>query len=201
MFPRAELLALDASADMLARVRVKADERHLGARVRTVQADLDEGWPAIDSVDLVWASLSVHHLADPARVLSDARAALAPGGLLAMVEMDDQLRFLPDDIGLGRSGLEGRINAVLAELHSQQVPSVGLDWCALLGQAGFTVAAVQAFPIDLRAPVPPAAGPNPHAWLPPVPPRRARVRPRPGPVPGRARPGRGPRGPPPGVRV
>ena len=83
----AEVIAVDMSAEFLAPPLATARRHGLADRVRTVQADLDAGWPDLGPVDLVWASLSLHHMADPDRVLRDVLAALRPGGLLAVVEM------------------------------------------------------------------------------------------------------------------
>src|SRR5690348_781391 len=68
-FDDATVLAVDESAAMLDRVRDRTRELGLADRVHTVQADLDLGWPAMDPVDLVWAAASMHHMADPDRVL------------------------------------------------------------------------------------------------------------------------------------
>ncbi|WP_233549293.1 class I SAM-dependent methyltransferase, partial [Clavibacter lycopersici] len=92
---------------MLARVAERAVVDGLADRIRTVHADLDAGWPALPPADVIWASLMLHEVADPARLLARARDGLAPGGILAVVEMDGPPRFLPDDLGpgLGRPGL------------------------------------------------------------------------------------------------
>jgi ubiquinone/menaquinone biosynthesis C-methylase UbiE len=107
-FDQAEVVAVDQSEQMLARVTAKAADLRLAERIRTLPADLDAGWPLTEPIDLVWASLSMHHFADPDRVLRDVFAALRPGGVFAVIEMDSPPRFLPDDIGLGRPGLEQR---------------------------------------------------------------------------------------------
>src|ERR1022692_5111309 len=93
-FQGADVIALDISAQLLHRLRDKARDLGVAERVRTVQADLDAVWPAIDIVDLVWASSSLHHMADPDRVLTEVFAALRPGGLLVVAEMDSFPRFL-----------------------------------------------------------------------------------------------------------
>ena len=113
-FEGADVIAVDISAPLLDRLRDKARDLGVAGRIRTHQADLDAAWPAIDTVDLVWASSSLHHMADPDRVLTDVFAAMRPGGLLALAEMDSFPRFLPDDLGLGRPGLEERCHAALA---------------------------------------------------------------------------------------
>src|ERR1700676_653657 len=87
-FPGADAIAVDVSPEMLHRVTGKARVLGLADRVRTVQADLDAAWPAVEPVDLVWASSSLHHMADPDRVLAEVFAALRPGGLLVVAEME-----------------------------------------------------------------------------------------------------------------
>jgi len=157
-FGDAEVTALDLSAALLHRLRDRARELGLADRVRAVQADLDAAWPAIDAVDLVWASSSLHHMADPDRVLTEVFAALHPGGLLAVIEMDSFPRFLPDDLGFGRPGLEARCHAVLAEERAAELPYLGSDWGPRLSQAGFTIEAERPFVIELTPPLPVSAG-------------------------------------------
>ncbi len=157
-FEEADVVALDLSAPLLDRLRDKALALGVTDRVRTVQADLDAAWPTIDPVDLVWASSSLHHMADPDRVLTDVFGAIHPGGLLVVAEMDSFPRFLPDDLALGRPGLEARCHAALAEGLANEVPNLGSDWGPRLSQAGFTIEAERHFAIDLATPLPPATG-------------------------------------------
>src|ERR1017187_5015917 len=51
--PGADAVARDLSPKMLPRVTAKADGLGLADRVRTVQAALDAGWPAVGPADLV----------------------------------------------------------------------------------------------------------------------------------------------------
>src|SRR5579859_145839 len=157
-FGGADVLAVDSSAELLARVSAKAQDLGLGGRIDTLQADLDGPWPVSGAVDVVWASMSLHHLADPDRVLADIFGAIRPGGLLAVAEMSSLPRFLPDDAGIGRHGLEARCHAALAELNAHQLPHLGADWGQRLAQAGFAVVAERAFAIDLDPPLPARAG-------------------------------------------
>ena len=153
-FPEADVVAVDMSAPMLHRIRAKARDRGLTERIHTVQADLDAGWPAVEPVDLVWASASLHHLADPDRVLTEVFATLRPGGLLAVVELASFPHFLPTDLGIGRPGLEDRCHA----LTGHDVPLLGADWGPGLRKAGFTVEAERPFAIELTPPLPAATG-------------------------------------------
>jgi SAM-dependent methyltransferase len=156
-FAGADVLALDISAPLLDRLREKARGLGVADRIRIVQADLDAAWPAIDTVDLVWASSSLHHMADPDGVLAKVFAAIRPGGLLAVAELDRFPRFLPDDLGLGRPGLEARCHAALAERQAAEVPHLGSDWGPRLSKAGFTIEAERTFAVDLTPPLPPSA--------------------------------------------
>ncbi|MEV4091803.1 class I SAM-dependent methyltransferase [Streptosporangium saharense] len=159
-FGDAEGIALDMDEHMLRHLADRAHSLGLDRRVRTVQADLDTTWPPLGTVDLVWASASMHHVADPGRVLADVRATLRPGGLLAVLEMDalPMPRFLPDDVGVGRPGLEARCHALLAEQRAEHMPLLGSDWGPTLAEAGFTVEVKRTFVIDLRPPLPAATG-------------------------------------------
>ncbi len=154
-FPDAEVIAVDVEPGSLALLRDKAGRLGLD-RVRAVEANLDEGWPDLGILDLTWASMSLHHLADPGRVLRDVLAATRPGGLIAVAEFAAQLRFLPDDLGFGKPGFEERLASVRAAAHAAVMPTLGSDWAPRLAAAGWEVAAEHEFVIDLR----PAAGPR-----------------------------------------
>ncbi|MER5886276.1 class I SAM-dependent methyltransferase [Streptomyces sp. NPDC001941] len=139
-FPEAHVTAVDTSAGHLQRLREKACAQGLGDRVSTVQADLDEPhWPDLGAPDLVWASASMHHMADPDRALRQVRDALAPGGLFAVVELAGFPRFLPQDAPAERPGLEERCHTASEGFHAEHVPHRGADWGPMLTAAGFAV--------------------------------------------------------------
>ena len=144
-FPAAEVTALDLSAELLERLRRTVERRSLADRVRAVQADLDAPWPALEPVDLVWASSSLHHLADPDAALAQVHDLLRPGGLLAVVEMDAFPRFLPAELG---HGLEERCHALLAAARAEHVPHQGSDWGHRLSQT-FTLESERVFEVEV----------------------------------------------------
>lgn len=154
----ANAIALDISPHMLGHLMSKASTRGLAGRISTLRADLDTAWPAIDTVDLVWASASLHHMADPDRVLTQVFAALRPSGVLVVVEINSFPRFLPDDLGFGRPGLEARCHTVLAEERAAELPHLGSDWGSRLSAAGFTIQAERRFDINMTPPLPAATG-------------------------------------------
>ena len=183
-FPEAEVVALDISPVSADRVRAKSAALDLARRVRAVEADLDLGWPdlgwpappasdappapaASDApvLDLTWASMSLHHMADPAQVLRDALAATRPGGLIAVAEFSQPLRFLPDDLGFGQPGFESRIAETLGHAHTELMPTLGSAWAPRLAEAGWHVVAERDFPIDLDPPSHPDAARYAGAWF------------------------------------
>jgi SAM-dependent methyltransferase len=149
--PRAEVTAVDMDAEMLGRIRHKAQALGITDRVRAVQADLDQSWPAIGEADLVWAANSLHHMGDPGRAVRQIFALLRPGGLLAVTELDSFPRFLTDPAG---AAVEDRVQAAMARARDEAGMHMHEDWPARLAEAGFVVEAERRFNVDLRPPLP-----------------------------------------------
>ncbi|GGV40886.1 hypothetical protein GCM10010495_68050 [Kitasatospora herbaricolor] len=149
-FPAAELTAVDSSAAHLERLREKAAAAGAADRVRLVEADLDApAWPDLGRPELVWASASMHHMADPDRTLRQVHDLLAPGGLFAVVELAGFPRFLPADAPADAPGLEERCHAALDRHHAERLPHRGADWGTLLSKAGFTVEGERTLTVDI----------------------------------------------------
>nr|WP_227025428.1 class I SAM-dependent methyltransferase [Streptomyces tsukubensis] len=157
-FPEAHVTAVDTSAEHLRRLREKACAQGLADRVRTVQADLDTTWPELGIPDLVWASASMHHMADPDRTLRQIHDTLAPGGLLAVVELAGFPRFLPADAPVERPGLEERCHAASDRYHTEHVPHRGADWGPKLTAAGFAVEGERTLVVNIEGSRSPAIG-------------------------------------------
>lgn len=164
-FGGADVIAVDASAEMLERIRVKALDLGLAPRVRTVQADLDDGWPALEPLDLTWASMSLHHFAEPDRVLREIRSTTRAGGLLAVAELAEPFRFLPDDLGLGRPGLETRCIEALDTEMAHELPELGSQWAPRIEAAGFELLAERNISVVLDPPHHPSAANFARLWL------------------------------------
>lgn len=134
-FPEAQVHCLDLSTELLDRLTDASASAGIADRVHTHPVDLDEDWTNLvpAGVDLVWASLSLHHVADPALVLRQALSVLRPGGVLVVTEMSGSIEFAPDDLSTGREGLADRVVDGLAALG---YPSTA-DWTVPLAEAGF----------------------------------------------------------------
>ncbi|MFC8074549.1 class I SAM-dependent methyltransferase [Streptomyces sp. NPDC057307] len=157
-FPQAEVTAVDTSTSHLNRLRHKAEAAGLADRVRTVQADLDGDWPNLGTPELVWASASMHHMADPDRTLRQVHDTLAPDGLFAVVELASFPRFLPEGAPADRPGLEERCHAAIDHHHSEHLPHRGADWGPKLAAAGFTVEGERTITVNLGPPHTEAVG-------------------------------------------
>ena len=93
------------------------------------------------SLDLVWASGVVHHVADQQAAVGELAALLRPGGVLALVEGGLPLRCLPHDVGVGRPGLEARVDEARARWFEDlrrelDGPPLPYGWPEALARAG-----------------------------------------------------------------
>ncbi|MFC4071228.1 class I SAM-dependent methyltransferase [Actinoplanes subglobosus] len=164
-FPEATVTAIDTSDEMLSHLRASAARHNLADRIHPLRADLDEGWPTTPRADLIWASSSMHHMADPDRVLRDIHTTLRPGGLLTVIEMERMPRFLPDDLGFGTPGMEARCHSLLDEARTAHLPHIGSDWPSRLTAAGFTILESRDLTVDIPSPLPETAIRYAHATL------------------------------------
>lgn len=155
-FPRAAAVALDRAPALLTHVRERADRLGVGQRVTTREMDLESGLPALGPIDIAWAAMVLHHLADPARLLRELHEAFVPGGLMAIVEFGPPPRTLPEDLGFGAPGFARRHAEALDIALEAHLPAGALrrDWPESLRTAGFEVALVRTLVVDLPAPLP-----------------------------------------------
>ncbi|MFD9401194.1 class I SAM-dependent methyltransferase [Streptomyces sp. NPDC060011] len=159
-FPGARVVAVDGAEPLLAEARSRAERRGVADRFSTVEAELQDGIGDVEyPADLIWASRSLHHVGDQRAALAGFVRGLAPGGILALLEGGLPTRFLPRDIGIGRPGLQARVDAVHDEWFTrmrEDLPgavSETEDWPALLTAVGLRHAATRTFLVDLPAPL------------------------------------------------
>jgi SAM-dependent methyltransferase len=156
-FPEAAVVAVDGSAELLERAAARAARRQVADRVSTLRADLPGGLDDVGPADLIWASRVVHHFPDQAAAVAAIAGRLVPGGLLAIAEGGLAARTLPRDIGIGRPGLEARLEAAqqdwFAEMRAEQPGATPVveDWAGLLAAAGLEPCS-RSFLVDRPAP-------------------------------------------------
>lgn len=159
-FPAARIIAADSEPVLLEHARSRAGRLGIGDRFDTLEADLSQGLGELDyPADLVWSSLALHHVGDQRAALTALAASLAPGGILALLEGGLPARRLPRDIGIGRPGLEARLDAAEADWFAEMRAALPghvsevEDWQALLTAAGLRPAGTRSFLLDLPAPI------------------------------------------------
>lgn len=152
--------AVDLDTDSLTALRHRADGAGLGGRVHTVLHDLDNGPPVLpEPVVLVWSGACVHHALDWTAAVSGLAGLLDPGGTLAIGEGGLPLRALPWDVGVGRPGLEIRLDAAhdawFGRWHTERpgVVRESRGWPELLRAAGLVDVTSRSALLDLPAPL------------------------------------------------
>jgi SAM-dependent methyltransferase len=170
-FPQADVVAVDRSPSLVARAGVRAAEHGLTGRITTRRAERPEEFGRLGPADVIWTGNVCRHLGDQQAALRSLASALRPGGLLAVAERGLAPRFLPRDIGIGRPGLQARLDAVLEEhfaARRARLPgstSVVEDWPYLLAAAGLVPTGTRTFLIDFPAPLDLAARRHLHTRL------------------------------------
>ncbi|MFD0419377.1 class I SAM-dependent methyltransferase [Streptomyces sp. NPDC127108] len=163
VFPKAQVIAADPEEALLARTVERAARLGLADRVRTHRAELPDGLGELPPADLVWAARSVHHVGDQVAALTALADRLAPGGTLAILEGGLAPRSLPRDFGIGRPGLQARLDAANEEWFARMradlpgAKEAREDWAELLTAAGLRHVATRSFLVDLPAPLEDAA--------------------------------------------
>lgn len=158
--PGGRVFAVDREPVLLRRVRERAEAAGLGDRVLTVRAGIDELPEALpEPVALVWAGHVVHHVGDQVAGLRRLAAALAPGGTLAVAEGAPPPKRLPWDVGIGRPGIEQRLEAAVGDWFASMRAGLpgsvrdGRGWPALLRDAGLVDVTARGWLLHLPAPL------------------------------------------------
>ncbi|WP_307795122.1 L-histidine N(alpha)-methyltransferase [Actinacidiphila acididurans] len=103
--PGAQFVALDVSADSLARARSRVAAQAPGARVEWVHGDLFRLPFPDDSFDHVFVCFVLEHLADPVRALREVRRVLRPAGTMTVIEGDHGSAFFHPDSAHARAAI------------------------------------------------------------------------------------------------
>jgi SAM-dependent methyltransferase len=143
-FPAANVIAVDSSPTMLDRTKQRAARQGLEARISTHIAELPGGLEGFGCADVIWASMSLHHIGDEVASLRILRDLLDLYGLIAIAELAEPMRVLPDGLDLGRPGLVDRLESAEAKWFAgmregltDSVPSTDLP--SMLAAGGLEV--------------------------------------------------------------
>lgn len=153
--------AVDNDPAMLDAVAGSAREADVTDRVRLVRHDLEDGPPPIpEPVSAVWSAACVHHTRDWAAAVAGLARLLRPGGVLCLAEGGLPTRCLPWDTGVGRPGLEVRLdeahNRWFADWFDQHTGQARQTrgWVDLLADAGLVDVSSRSALVDVPAPLP-----------------------------------------------
>lgn len=165
--PGARVIGLDGEPVLLEAAEHIAKERGGPASmVRYEQIRFEDGRAALSAAigseaDLIWASGVIHHVPDQQGTVDDMAALLAPGGRIALAEGGLPMRFLPWDVGVGRPGLEARMENAqhtrLAALRAGLPGTVPMPygWQEVLRRADLID--VQSVGFQINRPAPPGS--------------------------------------------
>lgn len=141
IWPDAEIVAVDGARALLDHAEQAAHAA--GLALTTIHAQFPEDLSSLPEADLVWSAQVVHHVGDQLGALRELAGRVRPGGTIAIVEGGLSPRWLPRDIGIGRPGLQARLDATMSDgFQNMRADLPGTvrtveDWPALLRQAGF----------------------------------------------------------------
>ena len=157
-FSNATVNAVDGSTAMLDRAAARAARLGLGDRVEIRHVDLATELETLGRADVVWASMSLHHVGDELAALRQVHGLLAPSGIVALIERDAPTRVLPDGVDLGRPGLWERLDESWGDWFTDMRADLpdsceSADYPTMLIEAGFDVVADRVLSVTIGAPL------------------------------------------------
>jgi SAM-dependent methyltransferase len=152
------VVGFDRDPRLLAIARRRAADAGFAGRVAWSCAAVESLPVEPGSADVVWASGVVHHLPDQQATIGTLAALLRPGGRLALVEGGLPMRCLPFDIGVGRVGLESRLDEArsrwFADMREElRGPPLPYGWPEALRRAGLVDVQARSFLAEAPPPL------------------------------------------------
>jgi SAM-dependent methyltransferase len=156
--PSSRVFAVDRDIRLLAMARRRAGAEGVDNRIGWSAGQIGSLPVPHRAVELVWASGVVHHVADQQAAVAELATLCRPGGRVVLVEGGLPLRCLPHEIGIGRPGLEARLDEARArwfvdlrtELHGLPMP---YGWPEALDRAGLTDVQTRSFLAEATPPL------------------------------------------------
>jgi 2-polyprenyl-3-methyl-5-hydroxy-6-metoxy-1,4-benzoquinol methylase len=120
----ASVTGFDSSKGMLSVLQAKIADSNL-KNIETRLIDIDKGENVSGTYDLIVSSMTLHHIRDPKSLLQQLAAALRPGGILAVADLDpDDGKFHDDNTGVFHFGFpRQQIAAMFGEAGLSAVES------------------------------------------------------------------------------
>uniref|UniRef100_Q3AS75 Methyltransferase, putative n=1 Tax=Chlorobium chlorochromatii (strain CaD3) TaxID=340177 RepID=Q3AS75_CHLCH len=121
------LVAVDTSPEMVKMVQQKAEEAALTTLTTLVDDLFAEAEAYREPFDLIFSSMTLHHIADTATVLQRVAQLLVTGGVLALADLELEDGFFHDDPheevhpGFERSALEAALSAAGLQVRSYHI--------------------------------------------------------------------------------
>jgi SAM-dependent methyltransferase len=154
----ARVLAVDRDPRLIEVARRRARAGGVAERVRWASGEVGRLPLRPGGADLVWASGVVHHVPDQQAAVTELAGLARPGGTVALVEGGLPMRCLPDDVGVGDTGLEARLDEArarwFADLRAELAgPSMPYGWPAALAAAGLVELRSRSYVAESTAPL------------------------------------------------
>lgn len=152
------VVAVDPDARLLAQGARRARSEGVAAAIRWAAGAIGRLPLRPARAGVVWASGVVHHVPDQQAAVEELARLLRPGGTLALVEGGLPLRCLPHEIGIGRPGLEARLDEARArwfvDMRAElRGPALPYGWPEALGRAGLAGVRTRSFLAEAAPPL------------------------------------------------
>ncbi|ADD43846.1 class I SAM-dependent methyltransferase [Stackebrandtia nassauensis] len=149
------VVGLDAHEEVF--TTVAADNPDLGFAVASFEDSPEQLRAAAGGApDLVWARGALHHADDEQVALRTLAEVLADGGVIALAEGGTTAACLPNYLGIGKPGLDKRLNAAADEAARRRMADLKpmpYGWLTGLRNAGFIDVTTRNILFDKPAPL------------------------------------------------
>jgi SAM-dependent methyltransferase len=144
------VVAVDRDPRLVRQARDRAEAEGVAGRVGLCAGEVGALPVCPASMGVVWASGVVHHLPDQQAAVEGLVRLAVPGGHVVLVEGGLPIRCLPHDVGVGRPGLEARLDAARArwfeDMRSEVAgPPLPYGWPEALRRAGLVDVRTRSF--------------------------------------------------------
>jgi len=147
------VIGLDENRGYLELARERFLDQHLSCRVEFIQGTLEQRPIERESCDFAWCAQSLFSFPDPVMALKQMRAALRPGGLIALLENDTLHQLLlPWPGHLEVAVKKAELAALEHESPRSEKYYVGRRLPEVLAAAGFEPISFSTQSIDRHAP-------------------------------------------------